>query len=86
MSSFRCWDRRGALAGWAWGEMQQPGWSVHLDAVPQPPGDDEGTAGAEGVALLPTWRLDDDRHLPRLQVDQLVAVGVTFTAMRRWLL
>jgi len=56
--------------------------SSDLDPMPEPPGDDERIAGPEGVALVAAWSFDHDRHLPRQQIDQLVAVGVALAEMR----
>jgi hypothetical protein len=39
--------------------------------------------GPEGVALVAAWCFDHDRHLPRQQVDQFVAVGVALAQMWR---
>jgi hypothetical protein len=64
--------------------MEHPCRSVDLDPMPQPPGHNEGFSWVEGIPVLTTWRLDHDRHFPSLQEDQLVAVGVTLTEMRRW--
>jgi len=72
------------LAGWARCEVDKPRRSSDLDPVPEAPGHDEGFTGPEGVALVPAWCFDHDRHLPRQQVDQFVAVGMALAEVRRW--
>jgi hypothetical protein len=71
------------LPGGSRGEVDEARRSVDLDAVPEATGHDEGVAGAEGVVLDVAGHLDRGGHLPRYQVDQLVAVGVALAEVRR---
>lgn len=70
------------MPGWAGARWTSRAGRSTLDAVPEAAWHDEGLAGAKRVALVTAWHLDNHHHLPRHQVDQLVAVGVALAEVR----